>query len=151
MILQFIITLDQLCVPYVTISCISSKDVRKTGWLTLSLAPAVREHDMCLPGSSQLFDGRQDRQRVNLSSLIAQSLYLDWVQEGLTLIRSHQLYCTIVLACIILVAYRHSIHKIKHHHNHTFPSMLLDLGRLWAIPMRSNFTSPCETWIWFIY
>ena len=47
-------------------------------------APAVREQDKCLPGSSQLFDGRQDRQRVNLSSLIAQILYLDWGQEGLT-------------------------------------------------------------------
>ena len=119
MILQFIITLDQLCVPYVTISCISSKDVRKTGWLTLSLAPAVREHDMCLPGSLQLFDGRQDRQRVNLSSLIAQSLYLDWVQEGLIEFEDLiNIYCTFVLACIILsVHIKHSIHKIIIHSN----------------------------------
>src|SRR5438067_11890725 len=120
MILQFIITLDQLCVPYVTISCISSKDVRKTGWLTLSLAPAVREHDMCLPCSSQLFDGRQDRQRVNLSSLIAQSLYLDWVQEGLILNSkiSSTFCCTFVLACIILIAHiKHCIHKIIIHSN----------------------------------
>jgi len=119
MILQFIITLDQLCVPYVTISCISSKDVRKTGWLTLSLAPAVREHDMCLPGSSQLFDGRQDRQRVNLSSLIAQSLYLDWVQEGLIEFEDLiNIYRTFVLACIILsVHIKHSIHKIIIHSN----------------------------------